>query len=193
MLQSEETITNDIPDVSTIKALNKKFRAELSTGLRKRLIHRRNSDSIINEYSDSDNEGLNEDDNIDLLYFSDKNKVIAVKDNTFISNEENKIVEYRHTNFSLKAKKIIDDLTVNKLIKNPLVSKRDIINDTVDAWAKTSRNTHFKHRLYQDRYGRVRYKPLIFGGTYPIDVPELPNNFDTHVKTFDIDRPLSFR
>lgn len=99
----------------------------------------------------------------------------------------------------MKAKKIIDDLTLNKLIKNPLVSKRDIINDTVDAWACNS-NVNLRRRLYEDRFGRVRYKPLIFGGTYPIDVPELPdqsfdNKLDNYneVKTYDIDRPYSYR
>lgn len=137
-----------------------------------------------------------------MLYFNDK--IVAIKDDAIVkynydSDEGNKIVEYRHTNFSLKAKKIIDDLTVNKLIRNPLVSRRDIINDTVDAWARTTNSGSLRKRLYEDRYGRVRYKPLIFGGTYPIDVPELPNvmndlnNFDNDVKTFDIDRPFSFR
>lgn len=72
----------------------------------------------------------------------------------------------------------------------PHIRRKDVICDTVDVWSRRS-----------DSSLRPRYRPLIFGGTFPIDAP-----FDTDAiserdeklltrkktpKTFDIDLPTS--
>lgn len=185
------------PDVSTINSL-KKYQTDNAVGLRKRNIQNNDCDTI----SNTDNEEYDnfEEENSKLIYYD--NKIVAVKNNSLVKYDsvEKNIVEYKHTNFSLKAKKIIDDLTLNKLIKSPLVRKHDIINDTVDAWAKKTGSEISNLSMYEDQVS-LRYKPLIFGGTYPIDVPTgMPNKCNTprnieynEVKTFDIDRPFSFR
>lgn len=74
----------------------------------------------------------------------------------------------------------------------PYIRRKDVICDTVDAWS------------YNDSTGQnitesSRYKPLVFGGTYPIDLPlRFRNNNrltdDTSAKdntslTYDIDMP----
>lgn len=57
--------------------------------------------------------------------------------------------------------------------------RHDIITDTVDAWAKKGsrnvfsniKNSLFKNSTTPDK--EIVYKPLVFGGTYPIDCPML--------------------
>lgn len=72
----------------------------------------------------------------------------------------------------------------------PHIRRKDVICDTVDAWSYD--NTE------QNITESSRYKPLVFGGTYPIDLPlRFRNNHltdDTSVKantslTYDIDMP----
>lgn len=68
----------------------------------------------------------------------------------------------------------------------PHIRRKDVICDTVDAWS-----------YGQNISESSRYKPLIFGGTYPIDLPLRNNNRllgDTSAKknmslTYDIDIP----
>jgi hypothetical protein len=84
--------------------------------------------------------------------------------------------------------------------------KSDVICDTVDAWS-SSRSGKLFLNLKQSLFGHTNRterimliggsKPLVFGGTYPIDVPlernieETVNKSDKHVspQTFDIDAP----
>ncbi|CAL1681823.1 unnamed protein product [Lasius platythorax] len=73
----------------------------------------------------------------------------------------------------------------------PHIRRKDVICDTVDAWSYDSTGQNISESS--------RYKPLVFGGTYPIDLPlRFRNNNrlaeDTSVKkkmslTYDIDIP----
>lgn len=71
----------------------------------------------------------------------------------------------------------------------PHIRRKDVICDTVDAWSYDSTGQNISKSS--------RYKPLIFGGTYPIDLPLRNNNRlleDTSAKenmslTYDIDLP----
>lgn len=73
----------------------------------------------------------------------------------------------------------------------PHIRRKDVICDTVDAWSYDSTGQNISESS--------RYKPLIFGGTYPIDLPlRFRNNNclidDTSTKdgtslTYDIDMP----
>jgi len=73
----------------------------------------------------------------------------------------------------------------------PHIRRKDVICDTVDAWSYDSTGQNISESS--------RYKPLIFGGTYPIDLPLRFRNNDcltdnTSVKdnislTYDIDMP----
>lgn len=83
--------------------------------------------------------------------------------------------------------------------------KSDVICDTVDAWSN-SRSGKLFLNLKQSLFGHMNHtekmliggnRPLVFGGTYPIDVPlernveETVSNSDKGVsaQTFDIDAP----
>lgn len=84
--------------------------------------------------------------------------------------------------------------------------KSDVICDTVDAWSN-SRSGKLLLNLKQSLFGHMNRtermlliggsKPIVFGGTYPIDMPlernveETVNKCDKHVspQTFDIDAP----
>lgn len=73
----------------------------------------------------------------------------------------------------------------------PHIRRKDVICDTVDAWSYDSTGQNITESS--------RYKPLVFGGTYPIDLPlRFRNNNrltdDTSAKdntslTYDIDMP----
>lgn len=60
--------------------------------------------------------------------------------------------------------------------------RHDIITDTVDAWAKKGgrnvfsniKNSLFKNSTTPEK--EVVYKPLVFGGTYPIDCPVIESD-----------------
>lgn len=75
----------------------------------------------------------------------------------------------------------------------PHIRRKDVICDTVDAWSHDGGGTG------QNAAELSRYKPLVFGGTYPIDVPLRFRNDDrisedTPAKrnvslTYDIDVP----
>ena len=78
-----------------------------------------------------------------------------------------------------------------KIVKvAPHIRRKDVICDTVDAWS-----------LGHDGCANAkisRCKPLIFGGTYPIDFPFKGKNFknigdkNDSLKTFQIDAPINY-
>lgn len=76
----------------------------------------------------------------------------------------------------------------------PHIRRKDVICDTVDAWSCSNSS--------QNSSELCRYKPLVFGGTYPIDLPVRPVRSDLNLtelndvpieksipKTYDIDVP----
>ncbi|XP_012286422.1 uncharacterized protein LOC105702982 isoform X2 [Orussus abietinus] len=80
----------------------------------------------------------------------------------------------------------------------PHIRRKDVICDTVDAWSDVNGG--------QNVAEVTRYKPLVFGGTYPIDVPlrgrtigrvEQTRVIDAtarhSAKTFDIDAPMNYK
>lgn len=54
----------------------------------------------------------------------------------------------------------------------PHIRRKDVICDTVDAWSYDS--------AMSNSFESPRYKPLIFGGTYPIDLPLRSRNDHRH-------------
>ncbi|XP_076228329.1 uncharacterized protein LOC143175092, partial [Nomia melanderi] len=78
----------------------------------------------------------------------------------------------------------------------PHIRRKDVICDTVDAWSYSNAS--------QSSSELCRYKPLVFGGTYPIDLPVRPVRSDLNLaefndapvekstmKTYDIDVPTN--
>ncbi|XP_076233217.1 endoplasmic reticulum export factor secretory 16 isoform X2 [Calliopsis andreniformis] len=77
----------------------------------------------------------------------------------------------------------------------PHVRRKDVICDTVDAWSYSNSS--------ENSSVSCRYKPLVFGGTYPIDLPvNLGSNLQlmefkdvsnekSILKTYDIDEPTT--
>ncbi|XP_045460650.1 uncharacterized protein LOC123671045 [Harmonia axyridis] len=112
---------------------------------------------------------------------------------------------------SLAASEFDTDFKMTKYRK-----KHDIIADTVDAWSKKNGKNVFanlKNSLFKSSSDKeIVYKPLIFGGTFPIDIPTKgvgktdKGSFDRNnnsplsqspkvreygpAKTFDIDQPI---
>lgn len=135
-----------------------------------------------------------------LICYKDNMKVITIKNdskltkyNTFDmkSHNKGKLVKYKSLDMPQEAKTMVkyldpnskvsisaDDFNSNfKMTKfDRKKHKHDIITDTVDAWAKKGgknvfsniKNTLFKSNSMEKE---VVYKPLVFGGTFPIDVP----------------------
>lgn len=82
----------------------------------------------------------------------------------------------RKSNVSISAEDFDSDFSLLKYDTKKI--KHDIICDTVDAWAKTKHNksmfSNLKHSLFKSTQSpekEVIYKPLVFGGTFPIDCP----------------------
>lgn len=71
----------------------------------------------------------------------------------------------------------------------PHIRRKDVICDTVDAWSNDNAGQNISESF--------RYKPLVFGGTYPIDLPlrfrnnnQTESTSDKNVSlTYDIDIP----
>lgn len=115
---------------------------------------------------------------------------------------------------SLAAAEFDTDFKMTKYQKHK--PKHDIITDTVDAWSKKNGKNVFsnlKNTLFKSHSEKeIVYKPLIFGGTFPIDIPTKreakteKDSFDRNnnsplghspkvreygpAKTFDIDQPF---
>lgn len=199
MKQNKEVSKDTPADVSTVKSLSTTNHHNKSTSLCVR--------NVVSSTKNTENYKKNEDCKLcetmwDPSYVNTdkKSDINSCKSNTSLITynsvkfKNREIVEYTQTNVSL-ANNAVDNITIDKLIKSPLIRKHDIINDTVDVWAEKSifsfNNTDV-HAIQN-----VKYKPLIFGGTYPIDVPiglppKIANNsfHKEYNKTFDIDRPL---
>lgn len=128
-------------------------------------------------------------DNIKIISF--KNDSRLTKYSTFdidIADRRGKIVKYKsldesqmkyldpHSKVSVSAQDFQSDLKFSRIERKR--NKHDIITETVDAWAKKSnksmfsniRNTIFKNGTVTEK--GVVFKPLVFGGTFPIDRPE---------------------
>lgn len=171
-------------------------------------------------------------DNIKIISF--KNDSRLTKYSTFdinVSDRRGKMVKYKsldepqsktlvkyldpQSKVSISAQDFGTDFKFSRIERRR--NKHDIITETVDAWAKKNnkgmfsniKNTIFKNGTPERE---IVFKPLVFGGTFPIDRPEseLNNRLDargkenTRVmlnhsakvreygppKTFNIDQPI---
>lgn len=177
-----------------------------------------------------------------LICYKDNVKIVAIKNdskltkyNTFdmkVNEKRGRIVKYKsldepesktlvkyldpQSKISISAQDFTCDFKMSKFDRKK--SRHDIITDTVDAWSKKSsknvfsniRNSIFKSSTPDKE---VVFKPLVFGGTFPIDRPEMrleksfereKERFNSRVimnqspkvreygpaKTFDIDQPI---
>lgn len=137
-----------------------------------------------------------------LICYKDNAKIVTIKNdsrltkyNTFdikVNERRGQILKYKsldeadsktlvkylepQSKISISSQDFGSDFKFTKLDRKK--NKHDIITDTVDAWAKKSsknvfsniRNSIFKSSAPEKE---VVFKPLIFGGTFPIDMPEL--------------------
>lgn len=199
-LQTEDVESDKPVDVSTVKSLLKKNQPDKTVHISRKDTGK---DKII-QANGSENEDYdsNESDILHSEHYELKTKsdLVSLKENSSVvmynsvKFQNKEIVEYSRTNFSL-AKNVVDNITLDKLIKSPLIRKHDIINDTVDVWAEKSICSYDDVNIVSKQ--NVSYKPLIFGGTYPIDEPTGVQIRRSAVqpqiksKTFNIDRPIS--
>lgn len=136
-----------------------------------------------------------------LICHKDSSKIVSIKNstkltkyNTFdmkFNDKRGKMVKYKslddsepkttvvkyldtQSNISISAQEFDSDFRRIKFEKRK--PKHDIICDTVDSWAKKNNKNMFsniKSSIFksnsQDK--EIVYKPLVFGGTYPIDAP----------------------
>ncbi|GJQ86246.1 hypothetical protein Trydic_g8945 [Trypoxylus dichotomus] len=101
------------------------------------------------------------------------------------------VVKYLDTqsNISISAQEFDSDFRRIKFEKRK--PKHDIICDTVDSWAKKSTNknvfSNIRSSIFKSnsQEKEVVYKPLVFGGTYPIDAP-------LKIPTIITDEPIKF-
>nr|XP_022910213.1 uncharacterized protein LOC111421306 [Onthophagus taurus] len=112
------------------------------------------------------------------------------------------IVKYfdSQSNVSINAKDFDSDfrrIKYETINTKKSLTKHDIICDTVDAWSKKPLNVGNKNVFSNIRSSIfkgsppdkeiVRYKPLIFGGTYPIDAPlKSSTKFDEKLIDFEV-------
>ncbi|KAL3278662.1 hypothetical protein HHI36_016198, partial [Cryptolaemus montrouzieri] len=173
-----------------------------------------------------------------LICLKDSSKILTVKNDTKLTKyntftikcdkKNNRLTKYRSLD-SPEAKTIvryIDPQSKVSIAANDFDAefkmskfgkhrhKHDIIVDTVDAWSKKNGKnmfTNIRNSLFKSNSDKeIVYKPLIFGGTFPIDLPmkqdaktdktntgnKSPLNMTPKVreygpaKTFDIDQPI---
>lgn len=136
-------------------------------------------------------------DNIKIISF--KNDSLLTKYSTFDINvaadRRGKMVKYKsldepesktltkyldpQSKVSISAQDFGSDFKLSRIERKR--NKHDIITETVDAWAKKSnkgmfsniRNSIFSRNGTPDK--EIVFKPLVFGGTFPIDRPESIN------------------
>ncbi|KYB25047.1 hypothetical protein TcasGA2_TC002065 [Tribolium castaneum] len=132
-----------------------------------------------------------------LICYKDNTKIIAIKNdskltkyNTFemkFNDRKGKIVKYKSvespetlvkyydsdSNVAISAQDFNSDFKLARFDRKK--HRHDIITDTVDCWAKkvpTGVFSNLKNSIFKNKpVKEVLYKPLVFGGTYPIDVP----------------------
>lgn len=137
---------------------------------------------------------LKKENNTQLIYYKDNQLMkssISIKNGKTITTKLNNkklqpkksIVKYKAiSNFELDSKDAnVSTFKLTTYERNK--RKQDIISNTVDAWASSSRAvtsrtssnmlSSFKNSLFghTNRHSSGYYKPLVFGGTYPIDAP----------------------
>ncbi|XP_050509857.1 uncharacterized protein LOC126886828 [Diabrotica virgifera virgifera] len=144
-----------------------------------------------------------------LICYKDNTKVITIKNdsrhtryNTFdmkCDDRKGKLVKYKSLDIpdtktvvkylepkskvSISAEDFTSDYKATKFDRKRY--KHDIITDTVDAWAKKGgkymfsnlKNSLFKNNAEKEK--DVLFKPLVFGGTYPIDFPTFENKLNS--------------
>lgn len=155
-----------------------------------------------------------------LICYKDKNKIITTKNdskstkyNTFDlkCTDKNRLVKYKsldipsnaktvvkyvepRTKLSISAEDFRADYKISKFDRRK--HRQDIITDTVDAWAKKSGKNvllNLKNSLFcssGEKDNNVVYKPLIFGGTYPIDCPTLSTKTNKNTETSITDKKI---
>lgn len=178
-----------------------------------------------------------------LICYKDNTKIVAIKNdtrltkyNTFdmkVNEKRGKIVKYKsldepesntlvkyldpHSKISISAQDFTSDFKMTRFDRKK--PRHDVITDTVDAWSKKSGKNVFsnlKNSLFKSSTPEkeIVFKPLVFGGTFPIDRPEVVSdkkltgsdkdkfssrvNFDQSPKfreygppkTFNIDEPI---
>lgn len=141
-----------------------------------------------------------------LICYKDNVKFISIKNNsrltkysTFdidVADKRGKIVKYKsldepdsktlikylepHSNVSISAQDFASDLKFSRRHTH----KPDMITETVDAWARKTNNnkgvfSNLKNSIFKNNVGEnkeIVFKPLVFGGTFPIDRPETKLN-----------------
>lgn len=125
------------------------------------------------------------------IQFSKVNFEFPSMFNSGLSSRNKPIIASESMNQTLKQYCNFEDKRVMRIA--PHIRRKDVICDTVDAWSYSNSS--------QNSTELCRYKPLIFGGTYPIDLPVKPTS-DLRLtkfkdvpmeksipKTYDIDVP----
>lgn len=86
-----------------------------------------------------------------------------------------KVVYYdTKSNVSISAQDFNSDFKMLKYEKKRAATRQrhDMIADTVDAWAKKKNMlSNLKSCIFKQTDKDIVYKPLVFGGTFPIDAP----------------------
>lgn len=155
-----------------------------------------------------------------LICYKDKRKIITTKNdskltkyNTFDMKciDKSRLVKYKSLDIPSNAKTIVKFIEPNSKLSISAEDfytdckgwkferkkhRQDIIMDTVDAWAKKSGKNvllNLKNSLFcnsTEKEDEVIYKPLIFGGTYPIDCPTRSNNTNKNVENAIYDNEI---
>lgn len=137
-----------------------------------------------------------------LIYYKDNAKIVAIKNDSRLTKYNTFDIKVNERRGQILKHKSLDETGSKTLVKyqEPLgkisissqnfdsdfrrskadrkAKRHDIITDTVDAWAKKSSKNVFsnlKNSIFKSgaSENKVVFKPLIFGGTFPIDMPEL--------------------
>ena len=112
---------------------------------------------------------------LDVKFNEKRGKMIKYKSLDY--SEPKMLVKYldTHSNISISAQEFDSDFKKIKFDRKK--DKHDIICDTVDAWSKKNNKSVFsniKSSLFKSSHSsgkEIIYKPLVFGGTFPIDAP----------------------
>lgn len=144
---------------------------------------------IISDKSDEINTSVSQTTDLDIQFSKFKLESVLAPDLSLETKKNNTI---RNSNAqTLKQYCNFEEKKVMRVA--PHIRRKDVICDTVDAWSHDS----FRHNIPESS----KYKPLVFGGTYPIDVPLRHGNSNDLIQdrnnlikkdvsfTYDIDIP----